>query len=358
MSQTVVSISGEDFWINGQPTYPGRVWNGHRVEGLLLNSRMVQGVFDDLNPATRARWTLPDGSAYDAEANTDAFIAAMPTWRAHGLLAFTLNLQGGSPQGYSQDQPWHNSAFNADGTLREDYRSRAERILEQADRLGMAVILGLFYFGQDERLDDEAAVLRACDQTTDWLVERGDRHVLIEIANEVDLDERDPDGQVHYQHAVIKTPRDAELVRRVQERSAGRLDTPAGRLLVSTSYCGGGVTQPALAAAADFLLIHGNGLDEPAQLGQLIDDVRAVDGYHGQPIVVNEDDHFDFDRPVNHFTTAVSMRASWGFFDYRMQGEAFEQGYQSVPCDWGISSERKRGFFGLLGDITGGAGVP
>jgi hypothetical protein len=81
----------------------------------------------------------------------------MPDWRAHGLLAFTLCLQGGSPQGYSNKQPWHNSAFESDGSLRPDYMARAERILRRADELGMVVILGCYYFGQDERLKDEAA---------------------------------------------------------------------------------------------------------------------------------------------------------------------------------------------------------
>ena len=35
---------------DGKPTYAGRTYNGMKVEGLLLNSRMVQGVFDDRNP--------------------------------------------------------------------------------------------------------------------------------------------------------------------------------------------------------------------------------------------------------------------------------------------------------------------
>src|SRR5687767_9286271 len=51
--KTVVSIHGDAFHINGQPTYAGRTWQGKRIEGLLLNSRMVQGIFDDLNPMTR-----------------------------------------------------------------------------------------------------------------------------------------------------------------------------------------------------------------------------------------------------------------------------------------------------------------
>jgi hypothetical protein len=55
-----VSIQGEQFLINGTPTYKGRTWNGKRVEGLLLNARMVQAIFDDLNPETVGRWAYPD----------------------------------------------------------------------------------------------------------------------------------------------------------------------------------------------------------------------------------------------------------------------------------------------------------
>jgi hypothetical protein len=71
------------------------------------------------------------------------------------------------------------------------------------------------------------------------------------------------------------------------------------------------------------------------------------------PILFNEDDHFDFDTPVCNFTAAVSEYASWGYFDYRMKGERFDDGYQSVPVNWGISSPRKKAFFNLLSQITG-----
>src|SRR4051794_23807702 len=62
--KTVVSIDGNAFRINGELTYKGRSFAGKRVEGLLLNSRMVQGIFDDLNPATRAMWKYPDGKEF------------------------------------------------------------------------------------------------------------------------------------------------------------------------------------------------------------------------------------------------------------------------------------------------------
>ena len=109
--RTSVTIQGEDFHLNGAPTLKGRRWREYRLEGLLLNARMVQGIFDDLNPETRARWAYPDTGRWDPERNTREFVAAMPAWRDHGLLAFTINLQGGSPEGYSKGQPWHNSAL-------------------------------------------------------------------------------------------------------------------------------------------------------------------------------------------------------------------------------------------------------
>jgi len=46
-ANTVVTIQQDQFYINGELTYKGRYWNGHKIEGLLFNSRMVQGVFDD-----------------------------------------------------------------------------------------------------------------------------------------------------------------------------------------------------------------------------------------------------------------------------------------------------------------------
>jgi len=98
--RTHIAIVGDEFFVNGQPSYAGRTWKQHKIQGLLLNARMVQGIFDDRNPETVRRWAYPDTGRWDAERNTREFLAAMPEWRRHGLLAFTLNLQGGSPKGY------------------------------------------------------------------------------------------------------------------------------------------------------------------------------------------------------------------------------------------------------------------
>ena len=297
-------------------------------------------MFDDLNPATAKRWAYPDTGKWDPQRNTDEFITAMPTWRAHGLLAFTINFQGGSPEGYSREQPWINSAFRPDGSPEPAYFARMQRIIERADELGMAVILGYFYFGQDQRLTDEAAVLRAVDHATQWVLDHGWRNVLIEVNNECDL---------NYDHAILQPGRVDEVLHRIREMksSAGH------RLLVSTSFRGDAIPTANVVRDSDFVLIHGNSVETNDRIAEMVRLTRQLPGYTAKPIVVNEDDHFDFDAPENRFVTTIGEYASWGYFDFRMKGEGFAEGYQSVPVDWGIRSSRKQGFFRLLAEITG-----
>ena len=74
---TLVVIKDDQFYINGKLTYEGRYWNGHKIEGLLFNSRMVQGIFDDENPETVGRFKYPDTGEWDPKRNTKEFVEAM-----------------------------------------------------------------------------------------------------------------------------------------------------------------------------------------------------------------------------------------------------------------------------------------
>ena len=58
--RTHVSIGDGRWLVNGRPTHEGRNYRGRGIEGLLLNSRMVQAIFDDENPVTRPLWAYPD----------------------------------------------------------------------------------------------------------------------------------------------------------------------------------------------------------------------------------------------------------------------------------------------------------
>ena len=89
---TAVSIKGEHWQINGSP-----VAQGSKSEGLLLNARLIQAIFDDRNNSTRHNWKYPDTGVWDAERNVDEFIGNLSTWYAAGLRSFTVGLQGGSP---------------------------------------------------------------------------------------------------------------------------------------------------------------------------------------------------------------------------------------------------------------------
>lgn len=336
--KTSVSIRGDAFLINGEPTFKGRYWQNYRVEGLLPNSRMVQGVFDDLNPETVSRWKYPDTGKWDPKRNTREFIASMPLWRDHGLLAFTINFQGGSPEGYSRDQPWENNGFDADGNIRKDFARRMELIIRKADQLGMVVILGYFYFGQDQRLKDEQAVVRAVDNATKWVLDKGFTNVIIEIANEC--------NNRAYDHDIIKEARVHELIERVKS-----LTVNGRRLLVSTSFNGNTLPPAKVVEVSDYVLLHGNGVHKWERIPEMVEQVRSMPVYRPVPIVFNEDDHFDFDKPDNNFVAATKAYASWGYFDFRMKDEGFDEGYQSVPVNWGISSGRKRGFFTKMKEI-------
>jgi len=334
---TEISIHGEKFHINGKPTYPGRRFRDIEIEGLLMNNRMIQATFDDLNPETRSRWQYPDTGKWDPERNVREFLEALPAYRQHGLLAATVNFQGGSPEGYSKEQPWENNAFTPEGEIRSGYLERMDRVIRKMDALGMVAILGMFYFGQDERISDEPSVIRAVDNVVDWIHDEGFRNVLIEVNNECNVKK--------YEHEILQPHRVHELIERVKDNTRN-----GKRLLAGTSYGGGKVPLENVVRVSDYLLLHGNGVTDPNRISEMVEQTRQVPGYRPMPILFNEDDHYDFEEPENNFIAAVSKGASWGIMDI---GESnYVDGFQCPPVNWEIRTERKRAFFSLLKQMT------
>ncbi|MBC7237531.1 MAG: hypothetical protein H5T69_16940, partial [Chloroflexi bacterium] len=174
---TRVSIRETEFLIDEVPTYPGRTFEGHKIQGLLFNVRAVQATFDDANPKTRTYWAYPDTGVWDAQRNTDEFCAALPTWKEHGVLAFTVNFQGGGPLYVPEIyQAYDNNAFTPQGELKADYARRMAQVLDRADELGMVVIVGLFYWVMLNKMAGEEAVWRDADEALSFLDERGYEH--------------------------------------------------------------------------------------------------------------------------------------------------------------------------------------
>ena len=268
---TKVSIVNGRWHINGEVTC-----RGARAEGLLLNVRMVNATFEDAK--------RPD---FDPEANTDEFVAQIPDYIAHGIRAFTLNLQGGMP-GYEGAV---NSAFNADGTLREACLRRVRRVIEACDRSGAVVILGCFYQRQDQVLEDEEAVQAGVINTAKWIQARGFRNVVLEVANEF--------GHGGFNHRILKIPEGQVELIQLARRTAPDL-------LVSTSGLGDGGSHARVAQASDFLLVHFNSTrleDIPKRIASL--------KRHGKPIVCNEDQKLS-EPGAKAAELCVANGASWG----------------------------------------------
>ena len=278
---TEIGIDGTRFLINGDLTYPGVAYNGKPVEGLLFNSRMVQAIFDDENPATVMHWRYPDTGLWDPDRNTDEFCALLPEYRRHGLLGVTVGLQGGGsiyrPEVYDH---YVNSAFAPDGTLKPAYCERLRRVLEAADAAGMVVIVNYFYWKQAARLEGEDVLRRVTEEVTDWLLRTGHRNILVDVMNE----------SGHWAtHPILKPGGIHQLIEIAQ-----RVSRDGRRLLVGASS-GGGESLPVgrWREIEDFYMPHGNGCT-PDELRAKLRQLKASEPYRTRPrpILVNEDSIF------------------------------------------------------------------
>ena len=349
---TEISIAGTRFFINGKPTYAGVSYEGKPVEGLLFNSRMVQAVFDDDNPQTAVHWRYPDTGEWDPDRNTDEFCAALPEYRQHGLLAVTVGLQGGGsiyePEVYEH---YNNSAFAPDGALKPAYFERLRRIIAAADAIGMVVIVNYFYGKPLAKLDGDAAIRRATEEASEWLLRTGYRNILVDVKNEF----RAGEGLVQSGniHQLI------EIAQRATDN--GR------RLLASSSiHPENFLPDGAWQQVQDFYMPHGNSVwaDE---LRQQLQRVKASEAFRAnpRPLLMNEDSVY-----LESLDAAFAEYASWGYysqgygcggwkhgrFDWpaqdREEDYADLSGYQTVPVNWGINTPRKKAFFDRVKAIT------
>ena len=304
--KTAISIDGMNFHINGKLTYEGCK---PVSRGRLMNVRMVNSVFDDENPATRP-------AEFNPEANTTKFINSMDQYKSKGILAFTINLQGGFP-GY---EGAINSAFQSDANLKAGYTKRVSRVIEAADARGMVIILGLFYQRQDGILPNADAVRVATANAAGWVRDKGYTNVMIEIANEY--------KHGGFDHNIIKDE-DGEV------ELMNIAHSTAPNLLVSTSGMGDSGFQQKLAEAADFILIHGN-TSNPDEYDSKINALKQ----YGKPIIFNEDWCFSDDSrgigdAVQKVTAAWKSGASWGIMN--------EKRNQHWPFIFGIGEPKEGG---------------
>jgi hypothetical protein len=347
-----LEIRGTDFWIDGRPTYEGRIFDGNRIEGLLMNSRMVQCIFDDEYPETRSAWAYPDTGEWDPDRNTEEFCHALPDYRRHGLLAVTVGLQGGGSV-YRPDiyDYYLASAFRPDGSLKPAWLARLTKVLNATNQAGIAVIINPFYWRQ-ERFESDEAILRATQNTMEFLLEGGWEHLMIDLKNEIQPGEGLlKGGGIHRALQVCWDVRGKE--------------SRAPYIGVSTFPKKHHISDE-IQERVEFWMPHGND-STPAELRQEIEEVRNLPSNKNwpRPILVNEDSiHID------NMMAAVAVGASWGYYDqgYGCHGNhgrfnfsekpresefAELSGFQTVPVNWGINTDHKRAFFNKLAEITG-----
>lgn len=273
---TKVKVSKGAWEINGKPTFAGST-----AEGLLANVRMANALFEDRNPKTCPK-------DFDPEKNTDAFIAKIPDYKASGIIAFGLNLQG-APPGYDGALC---SAFEPDGSLRPDFLKRAARAIEACDKAGAVVILGLFDASQDQVLKDDEAVRKAITFAAAWVREKGYTNVLLEIASDFIAK--------GYDREVIKNPTSMRDLVALAKKTAPDL-------LVSTSGGGGGRIDRRIATASDFLLLHFN-----IVLPEAIAQKAAAASKVAKAIICNEDPKTG-EEGVKALQASSDAFISWGY---------------------------------------------
>jgi hypothetical protein len=303
--QTAVAINQTIWLINDKPAHSGAA-----AEGLLLNVRMVNTVFEDTS--NQIDRLMP---GFDPEENSTRFINKLPDYVANGVAAITVSLQGGMP-GY---EGAINSAFHADGSLRRDYLSRVQRVIEACDRQGVVVILSCLYQRQhshDHALAGREAIMEAIANVARWIQDQKFTNVLLEVSNE-------------YAHAGFRRWHDGEWLRSddAQVELIRHAKTVAPELLVSTSGMGSGRISDAVGDAADFITIHFNN----TSLEDIPIRVKEAQRF-GKPVICNEDDKLG-DAAVTAMRLSLKNGAGWGFMHQKKnQHYPFEfEGAQDDP---------------------------
>ena len=294
---TKLSIFGDRFHLNGRPVYSEIPGANPACLGLLWNQRLIQGVYSDRqNPGL-----------LDAEANTNALIAALPEWYRHGLRAITVGFQGGWPVGLTDPESIDCNPIGPDGkSLESAFATRMDRIIRAADAIGMVVIVSLLYWAQCRRMAGEDAVVKAIRTGSRFIRDNGYSNVILEIANEYNIGYWEP-------FPIIRQPENmARLISMARELSGGAPTGCSG---------GGGLADPAVIDASDVVLIHSNGLTR----GQYYDFVRRVQALAGgKPVLCNEDSPC-----FTRVDVALETGTSWGYYNNYSK--------QIPPADYGIA---------------------
>ena len=302
----VLSIQNNKFLLDNVYINPNS-----SAEGILINSRMIQGISDGFD-----KFPYKDTKKWNATRNTNEFVRNMALWKSYGLNAFTIGLQGGGPSSSTSSQTQKNSAFNSDGSLKIDYLNRLKLVLDEASRLKMIVIVSLFYRSQVKIFQGYPQVLQGTLNVIHWLQDRNYTNIIIEPVNECQFSEFKKVGLSCDQHVT-------DLIELAQ-----KFKFPSG-----CSYKGSGsVPSDKVVNASQVILIHGNSMKSNSEYQKQVDAVKKSKSYRGQPIVYNE-----AGTDASKLTWCVHNKVGYGYYD--------QSGFQSPPVNWSINTSNKQQFF-------------
>ena len=145
-------------------------------------------------------WGLRCGNALFSEAVTERHINALDNMTAHGINLIGVYIQG-------SNAGWPNpegglDGFTRTGQLKPEVGRRLERLVREADKRGMVVMVGILSPRKDQDLYDDDAIRRAIEEAGRFLVKRNLKNVFVDIMHEFDQPDRidhlilrEPDGE-------------------------------------------------------------------------------------------------------------------------------------------------------------------
>lgn len=311
-TKTIVSVKGDKWYFND------KILNEDSpAEGLLMNVRMVNSVFEERGDKMPAEF-----KGFDAEKNTDEFISRIPEYVSSGVNCFTICLQGGAP-GYEGAV---NTAYNPDGSLRKEYMDRVARVIRTADENNAAIILTCFYQRQHSHfsaLTGKESIKTALKNTVNWIKKNKFRNVIFEVSNE-------------YRHGGYRNWIDGKWIAstkgQVELMQLARSVYP--ELLIGTSGMGDARLVDSLAMTADYITIHFNStsLEDYAQK---IKDMKKW----GKPVICNEDDKLAA-AGASACLLSVLNGCGWGFMHSRLN-QTIPFGFEGMADDSAVYSMMK-----------------
>lgn len=306
-------------------TYGGRAYRS-KVRGSLALIRVAQGLFDD-------EWMRERD--YDPDANTDRLIEQLDIYKEHGVGGIVVGLQGSNPfysiesngvdRGPSADLGEKAgalvSAYRRDGSLKEDWMLRLEKLIKAADRRGMVVCLILFQQDQDEALESTQAIANAAGNIARHLIKIDARNVIVDVADAWD----EPEGRWDHRRFI---PRYVEsLIRAVRDEfQHASFSLPIG------ASSGSGMLYPlSLAQLCDVVLLQGNGRSASDKLAR----AQQFKNY-GRPVLMVSDSNSaasaaaDLDRERAIAEAYLERASGWSYVPTRI-ADAFPFSYE--PAD-------------------------